>query len=78
MGSPLARLLSNIFMGHHEKIWIEQFKGPEILFYRRYVDNTFCLFNLDQDAIVFSAISIVINIHMIISQPCSTLKTSAG
>lgn len=43
MGSPLAPVLTNPFMGHHEKIWLEQYKGPEVLFYRRYVDDTFCL-----------------------------------
>ena len=26
-------------MGHHEKIWLEKYQGPEVLFYRRYVDN---------------------------------------
>jgi len=31
-------------MAHHEKIWLEQYQGPtEVLFYRRYVDDTFCL-----------------------------------
>ena len=42
MGSPLAPVLANPFMGHHEKIWLEQYQGPELLFYRRYVDDTFC------------------------------------
>ena len=37
MGSPLAPLLANLFMGHHEKLWLENFQGSEILFYRRYV-----------------------------------------
>ena len=26
-------------------------QGPEALFYRRYVDNSFCLFHSEQDAI---------------------------
>ena len=34
MGSPLAPVLPNLFMGHHEKIWLEQYQGPEVLFYR--------------------------------------------
>lgn len=50
MGSPLAPVLANLFMGHHEKIWLEQYLGPEVLFYRRYVDDTFCLFHSEQDA----------------------------
>ncbi|XP_068680256.1 uncharacterized protein [Montipora foliosa] len=45
MGSHLAPVLANLFMGHHEKIWLEQYQGPEVLFYRRYVD--------EQDAIAF-------------------------
>ena len=53
MGSPLAPVLANLFMGHHEKIWLEQYQGPELLFYRRYVDDTFCLFHSEQDAIAF-------------------------
>ena len=45
MSSPLAPVLSNLFMGHHEKLWLENFQDSEILFYRRYVDDTFCLFH---------------------------------
>ena len=37
MGSPLAAVLANLFMGHNEKDWIENYKGSQILFYRRYV-----------------------------------------
>ncbi len=44
MGSPLGPVLANIFMGHHEKIWLGQYSGPGLLFYRRYVDDIFCLF----------------------------------
>ena len=28
-------------MGHHVKLWLENFQDSEILFYRRYVDDTF-------------------------------------
>ena len=44
MGSPLGPVLANIFMGHHEKLWLEQYSGQDLLFYRRYVDDIFCLF----------------------------------
>ena len=57
MGSPIAPVLVNLFMGHHEKLWLENFHGSTILFYRQYVDDTFCLFNPDRDATVFSTIS---------------------
>ena len=53
MGSPLAPVLANLFMDHHEKIWLQQYQGAEVLFYRRYVDDTFCLFHSEQDAIAF-------------------------
>ena len=41
------------FMGHHEKLWLENFHASTILFYRQYVDDTFCLFNSDRDATIF-------------------------
>ena len=53
MGSPLAPVLTNLFMGHHEKLWLENFQGSEIIFYRRYVDDNFCLFYSEHDAIIF-------------------------
>ena len=40
-------------MGHNEKDWIENYKGSKILFYRRYVDDTFCVFETEQDAVSF-------------------------
>ena len=40
-------------MGHHEKIWLQNFHGSTILFYRWYVDDTFCLFNSDCGATIF-------------------------
>ena len=53
MGFPLAPVLANLFMGHHERIWLENYKASSILFYRRYVDYTFCLFDAEQDATLF-------------------------
>ena len=53
MRSPLAPVLANLFMGLQEKIWLEQYQGPRVLFYCRYVDDTFCLFHSEQDAIAF-------------------------
>jgi len=46
MGSPLAPVLANLFMGHHEKLWLENFQCSKILFYRRYVDDTFLFISL--------------------------------
>ena len=42
MGCPLVPVLANLFMGHHEKLLLGNFQGSEILFYRRYVGDTFC------------------------------------
>ena len=53
MGSPLAPVLANLFMGHHENIWLDQYGDSEVLFYRCYVDDTFCLFRSEQDATFF-------------------------
>ena len=52
MGSPLAPVLANLFMGHHEKRWLENYNSG-IEFCRRYVDDTFALFNTEQDALSF-------------------------
>ena len=41
MGSPLAPVLANLFLGHYENIWLNKYHGPSVLFYRRYVDDTF-------------------------------------
>lgn len=45
MGSPLGPTLANIFLSHHEQIWLNNcpvaFKP---LYYRRYVDDVFVLF----------------------------------
>ena len=53
MGPPLAPVLANLFLGHYEKLWLKNFPGSTILFYRRYVDNTFCLCNSNRDATIF-------------------------
>ena len=46
MGLPLSPTFANIFMGHHEINWLSNcpplFKP---IFYRRYVDDTFLIFN---------------------------------
>lgn len=53
MGSPLAPLLANLFIGHHEKSWISNFDNSQLLFYSRYKDDTFCVFNGESDAMDF-------------------------
>ena len=53
MGSPLGPVLANIFMGHYEKIWIENYMGTKPEIYKRYVDDIFCLFQNEVDALIF-------------------------
>ena len=45
MGSPLAPVLANLFMGHNEKLWLENIQGTPPSYYRRYVDDIFSVFN---------------------------------
>ena len=44
MGSTLAPLLSKFFIGHHEKQWLIQEEALSVLFYKRYLDDIFCMF----------------------------------
>ena len=53
MGSPLTPVFANLFLGHHEKIWLKNYYGPSNLFYRRYVDDIFCVFDNENDAKLF-------------------------
>ena len=53
MGSPLAPILANLFLGFHEETWINNFDNSHLLLYRRYVDDTFCVFNNEQEAMSF-------------------------
>ena len=57
MGSHLGPVLANLFMGFHEKRWLDQFQFCKVLLYRRYVDDIICLFNSEQDADDFFKIS---------------------
>ena len=54
-GLSPSPVLANLFVGHHERIWLENYKASSISFYRRYmyVDDTFCLFDTEHDAALF-------------------------
>ena len=53
MGSPVAPVLTNLFMSHHERTWLSNYKKSTALFYRRYVDDIFCMFCNEHDALLF-------------------------
>ena len=55
MGSPLAPVHANLFMRYHEKNWLDNYSSSQlqVLLYRRYVDDTFCLFDNEEDALMF-------------------------
>ena len=43
--SPLAPVLANLFMGYKETLWIENFQGTLVFYYRKYVNDIFSVFN---------------------------------
>ena len=53
MGSPLAPVLANLFMGYHEQLRLENYDETRVLFFRRYVDDTFCVFRNEHDVMLF-------------------------
>ena len=58
MGSPIAPILANVFLGYHEKIWLNEYEEKEgggggPLFYRRYVDDVFAVFDDEGQATRF-------------------------
>ena len=50
MGSPLGPVLANLFMGVHENEWLQAYPGTGPSFYRRYVDDIFCVFDSEDQA----------------------------
>ena len=47
--SPLGPALANLFMGYHENKWLNSEESSTVLFYKRYVDDIFCLFKSETD-----------------------------
>ena len=60
-------------MGHDEKIWLHHYTGPDVLFRRRYVDDTFCLFRNEHDA--FSVFDLITLDTPILGLPCMEQAT---
>ena len=53
MGSQLAPVLANLFMGFHEQYWMEQATNVRPILYKKYVDDIFAVFESDADADAF-------------------------
>ena len=53
MGSPLGPVLANIFMCYLEENAIQNYTGKQPSVYRRYVDDTFLIFDKKEDSIAF-------------------------
>ena len=51
MGSPLAPVLANIFMGFHEPKWLNEYNLNKPKFYLRYVDDILAAFDNEQDSL---------------------------
>ena len=54
MGSPLAPVLANIFMGFYEFKWLNEYNCNKPKLHLRYVDTILIAFNNEQDSLCFS------------------------
>ena len=53
IGSPLVPVLANLLMDFHEQNWIEQATNVKPVFYKRYVDDIFAIFESDSGTDAF-------------------------
>ena len=53
MGSPLAPILANIFMGFYESKWLTEYNLSKPKFHLRYVDDIRVAFDKEQDSLNF-------------------------
>ena len=53
MGSPLAPVLANIFMGFYESKWLNEYNLNKPKFYLRYVDDILAAVDNEQDSLNF-------------------------
>ena len=53
MGSPLGPVLANVFMGYHERNWINNCENSKPVFSTMYVNDIFCLCEHEDDGAVF-------------------------
>ena len=53
MVSLLALILANIFMGYHKKGWIRDYNYGGLLYYKKYADDIFAVFETKDHAVSF-------------------------
>ena len=53
LGSPLAHVLANIFMGFYKSKWLNEYHLNKPKFYLRYVDDILAAFDKEQDSLNF-------------------------
>ena len=53
MGSPLASVLANIFVGFYESTWLNEYNLNKPKFYLRYVYDILAAFEKEQDSLNF-------------------------
>ena len=53
MGSPLAPVLANIFMGFHEPKWLNKYNLNKYKFHLKYVDDILTASDNEQDSLNF-------------------------
>ena len=53
MGSSLAPVLANIFMGFHESKWLNECNLNKPKSYLRYVDDILAAFEKENDSLIF-------------------------
>ena len=61
MGSPLAPVLANIFMGFHESKWLNEYNLNKPKFYLRYVHDILAPFENEQDSL--NSLNVLNNSH---------------
>ena len=61
MGSPLAPVLANIFMGFHEPKWLNEYNLNKHKVYLRYVEDILAAFDNEQDSLNF--LNLLNNLH---------------
>ena len=53
MGSSLAPVLANIFLGFYESKWLNEYNLNKPKFYSRYVDDILAAFDKEEDSLNF-------------------------